>query len=223
MIHNGQIIAKKFFSFKNSKSYDHIVKYTTFGKDSLWKKNMIKHIDNEQKCILDLACGTGILSSYIPSNKLTIGADLTYDYILNSKYKKNYSLLINSIAEELPFRSDIFDVIIASYLAKYTDILHLVSEIWRILKKKGLVIIHDFTYPDEKLFQVLWHYYFSLLKKVGKIIKSWEIVFSDLDKIIKNSKWTENLITALKTKGFVSVECKYYTWKTSAIILARKI
>ncbi|MGD1836592.1 MAG: class I SAM-dependent methyltransferase, partial [Nitrososphaeraceae archaeon] len=149
-------------------------------------------------------------------------ADLTYDYILNAKYRNKYSLLTNSIAEELPFRSNIFDVVISSYLSKYVDTLLFASEIWRILKNKGLVIMHDFTYPDNKLLQTSWHFYFSLLKKLGKFLKSWEFIFSNLDAVIKNSKWTENLIADLKKKGFQSIDCKYYTLKTSAIILAQK-
>ena len=62
---NGNLIARKFFSSLNASSYDKIVKYTTFDKDSSWKKEMVSFIDGNNKLILELACGTGILSIFI--------------------------------------------------------------------------------------------------------------------------------------------------------------
>ncbi|HET7642874.1 MAG TPA: class I SAM-dependent methyltransferase [Nitrososphaeraceae archaeon] len=225
MILDAQSIAERFFSNQNASSYDLIVKYTTFGRDSVWKQNIAKYITPAHKCILDIACGTGIFSSFIsdiPYDTL-VGADLTYSYIYNAKTKRRYSLLVNSITEFLPFKSESFDCIVSCYLAKYAKISLMVDEVWRILKKDGIVIFSDFVYPLNKIMRFLWNAYFHMLKLTGQIIKSWQYVFSNLDAIIKNSKWIQDLKMALEKKGFQSLDIKYYTGGTVAIMSAFKI
>jgi demethylmenaquinone methyltransferase / 2-methoxy-6-polyprenyl-1,4-benzoquinol methylase len=208
LILDAQSIAKKFFSNQNASSYDRIVKYTTFGRDSSWKQNIANRITPSHKYILDIACGTGIFSSFISNicYQDLIGVDLTYSYIYNAKAKRRYSFLANSIAEFLPFKSESFDCIVSCYLAKYAKISLMVDEIWRILKKGGLVIFSDF-----------------ILKLAGQIIKSWKYVFYNLDVVIKHSTWTQDLKMALEKKGFQSIDIKYYTGGTAAIISAFKI
>jgi len=99
----------------------------------------------------------------------------------------------------------------------------MVDEVWRILKKDGIVIFSDFVYPLNKIMRFLWNAYFHMLKLTGQIIKSWQYVFSNLDAIIKNSKWIQDLKMALEKKGFQSLDIKYYTGGTVAIISAFKI
>ena len=224
MILDSHNIATKFFSNQNASTYDKIVKYTTFGRDSSWKQYIASLITPSHKYILDIACGTGILSSFITniSYKVLIGIDLTYSYIYNAKAKREYSFLANSVAEFLPFKSESFDCIVSCYLAKYAKIPIVVDEIWRLLKKGGLVIFSDFVYPLNKVMRVLWNLYFHILKLTGKAIKSWQYVFYNLDKVIKHSTWTRDLKLALEKKGFRSLDIKYFTYGTAAIISAFK-
>jgi len=225
LILDAQNIATKFFSNQNASSYDKIVKYTTFGRDSSWKQNIASLITPAHKYILDIACGTGIFSSFISniSYKVIIGVDLTYSYIYNAKTTKRYSFLANSVAEFLPFKSESFDCIVSCYLAKYAKIPLMVDEIWRIMKKGGLVIFSDFVYPLNKVMKFLWNSYFPILKLTGKIIKSWQYVFYNLDQIIKHSTWIQDLKMALEKKGFQSINVKYFTYGTAARISAFKI
>lgn len=185
---------------------------------------MSKLLTKDHCYLLDLACGTGVLSYYIPKepDHVILGSDLTPDYLLHAKRKSRYSLLINSIAEVLPFRPGIFDAILSSYLAKYVDLRTVVREHWRLLKRGGLVVFHDFTLPDRKFVRQIWNSYFLLLNQVGRIIKNWRLVLSELDDVIVNSKWVNDLLRELQQVGFESVTCKYYTWGTSAIVTGLK-
>jgi demethylmenaquinone methyltransferase/2-methoxy-6-polyprenyl-1,4-benzoquinol methylase len=222
---NGHLIARKFFSSKNASSYEKIVRITTFYKDSSWKKEMVGFIDGNDKLILDLACGTGILSSFIQyelAHSKIIGSDLTFEYLKLAKNRRSYLLLTNSLAEFLPYKDDSFDVIISSYLAKYTELSAMVREHWRVLRKGGIVIIHDFTYPDTRMMKILWHAYFQILNQLGKVIASWRDVFSNLEKLIQLNPWVNNLIRELDVIGFRSISKKYYTCGTAAIVWATK-
>ena len=222
---NGHLIARKFFSSKNASSYDKIVRLATFCKDSSWKREMVGFLDGKNKLILDLACGTGILSSFIrheSDQSNIIGTDLTFEYLKQARKRHQYLLLTNSLAEFLPYKNDSFDVILSSYVAKYTEISAMVKEHWRVLRKGGIVIIHDFTYPENKIMKVLWHTYFQILNQLGKIITSWGDVFSNLDKLIQRNQWVNNLVSELNMIGFSSISKKYYTCGTAAIVWAIK-
>lgn len=219
------MIATRFFSSENASSYDKIVRLTTFYRDSSWKKEIMRLMDGKNELILDLACGTGILSSFIHNgyaNAQIFGTDLTYEYLKLAKNRQSYALLTNSLAEFLPYKDESFDVIVSSYLVKYAELSTMVKEHWRVLRKGGIIIIHDFTYPDTKIMKTLWHFYFQILNELGKIIRPWRDVFSNLDKLIQQNSWVNNLVKELGMVGFTSISKKYYTHGTSAIVYAKK-
>jgi demethylmenaquinone methyltransferase/2-methoxy-6-polyprenyl-1,4-benzoquinol methylase len=184
---------------------------------------MLSILDKREN-ILDLACGTGILSSLISkSNKKQImGLDLALDYLKIAKKKRRYGLFINGNAETLPYRSNSFDTIISSYLAKYVNIRRLVEESWRVLNHNGVIVFHDFTYPQNVIFRILWSAYFVVLQIVGNFSASWGTVFRDLNNVIRNTKWVEEMMYVLQQTGFKSISCNFYTIGTAAIISAKK-
>jgi demethylmenaquinone methyltransferase/2-methoxy-6-polyprenyl-1,4-benzoquinol methylase len=222
-VHEGHKNARKFFNSKTASSYDSIVRLATFGQDYLWKNHILNILDKREN-ILDLACGTGILSSLLSKNnkRHVIGLDLALDYLKIAKRKRRHCLFINGNAETLPYRCDSFDTIISSYLAKYVDIGRLVEECWRILKHNGVIVFHDFTYPQNVIFRKLWNAYFVVLQIFGKFSASWTVVFRDLNNVIRNTKWVEEMMYVLQQVGFKSISCNFYTMRTTAIISAKK-
>src|SRR5574338_611821 len=72
-----------------SKSYDSIAKYATFGRDGFWKEQIMRQIP-DSKNILELACGTGILTGLIakkfPDCEI-VGVDITQNYLEMAKKK----------------------------------------------------------------------------------------------------------------------------------------
>lgn len=223
-VHEGLRNARKFFSHENASTYDSVVRFTTFGQDSLWK-NQILDIIGKQSSVLDLACGTGILSSMLTDNGMmlkVIGLDLVFDYLRIAKKKRKKLSLTNGTAEALPYKSECFDFVTSSYLAKYIDIKKVVDECWRILNHDGMIVFHDFTYPKNILLQRFWNAYFIILQMTGYMVKSWRIVFNELDQVVKTSRWVEQTMELLEGRGFKNVSCKYYTFETAAIISAKK-
>jgi len=53
------------FFGETSATYDRIIKWTTFGRDYCWKKEILEKIPKNSKYTLDLVCGTGILTRKI--------------------------------------------------------------------------------------------------------------------------------------------------------------
>jgi demethylmenaquinone methyltransferase / 2-methoxy-6-polyprenyl-1,4-benzoquinol methylase len=223
LVHPGLQSAKDFFTEQNANTYDKVVRYATIGRDKQWKKNILTMIQGN--IVLDLASGTGILSEMIRnSNNASevLSLDLSIDYVKISKKRRKIPTLINASAEMLPFTNRSCDCIVSSYLAKYVDIDKLVTEISRVITPNGIVIFHDFSYPSKRVIRIAWKLHFKLLCAVGLIITSWRHVFSELDQMIENSKWSEEVLASLGSHGFAEISSTYFTFGTSKMIVAKK-
>ncbi len=211
-------LVKKFFSGTSS-SYDKIVAITTFNKDKSWKKAILELVPEVEYC-LDLACGTGILTSMLKSRaKHVVGLDIIYDSIYIAKSKGNDVLV--GAAEYLPFKDGSMDLITASYLPKYCDPKLTIKECARVLKDQGLLIMHDFTYPSGMM-RFFWHLYFKILRFIGLFIRSWHGVFNELDLVIKESKWVDELTKEMEANGFTDIKFSSLTMNTAGILYARR-
>ncbi|HEX7033732.1 MAG TPA: methyltransferase domain-containing protein [Nitrososphaera sp.] len=220
LVHEGHASARRFFTSANAGSYDSIVRLTTFGRDSAWKREIVKAI-GERNSVLELACGTGILSLMLArAGKSVTGIDLVFEYLRASRHKV-CTEVAQGTAEILPYRNESFDAVVSSYLAKYVDIQRVVKECWRTLMPGGVVVFHDFTYPGG-IMRSLWNAHFAILGAAGRIITSWKAVFDQLADIIKHSDWVEKTTSALYDSGFHHVSCRYYTAGTVAIVSAEK-
>ncbi len=207
-------------------SYDKIVHYTTFGKDSFWKHRILEQLSAE-KTVLDLACGTGILTKKIaeklPNAEIT-GVDITKNYLERAKEKLisfQKISFVNQDAEKLDLGKK-FDCITASYLPKYCISDVLVKNCIDHLNDGGKIIFHDFTYPKNKFMQKLWNFYFKVLFLVGFFIPSWKQVFVDLPDLIRTANWVKDYEETMKNYG-LKICTQDLTWGSSTIIVGTKI
>jgi demethylmenaquinone methyltransferase / 2-methoxy-6-polyprenyl-1,4-benzoquinol methylase len=220
LVHEGHAQARRFFTQTNADSYDLIVRLATFGRDIAWKYEIIRAVSHQRQ-ILELACGTGILSSMLAQRgKSVTGIDLTFEYLISLKRKLN-TPIAQGTAEVLPYRNESFDAMVSSYLAKYVDVQKVIDECWRVLRPGGIVVFHDFTYPKGVICN-LWNIYFELLRLAGRFVTSWKVVFEQLDDVIKKSYWVDLTMDALKNRKFQNINCRSYTAGTSALVSAEK-
>lgn len=218
-------LVPKFFE-KTSKTYDSVAVWATFGKDRLWKNEILKHVPNAT-VILDLACGTGILTRKIAEKfpaAGVVGVDITQSYLdvakKNSKKYNNISYILQD-AEHLDLGMK-FDCITSSYIPKYCKPEVLIKACLEHLKPGGMIVLHDFVYPDSAGVRRLWNLYFVLLRIVGFFIPSWRAAFADLPKLIRSSAWVDNYAKVMKQSGF-EVTSRLLTWSTSAILVGKKV
>jgi demethylmenaquinone methyltransferase / 2-methoxy-6-polyprenyl-1,4-benzoquinol methylase len=218
----GVNLAQSFFTKNNSSSYDKLVKLATLGQDINWKRKIVSSVPTGS-LVLEMACGTGILTSLLKQNSnMVYGIDLTFEYLCTLSEKKIEIDSINGTAEFLPFQSSCFDCIVASYLPKYINLNTLVTECHRVLKPKGLLVLHDFTYPKKLAYQFAWKIYFRIIKTLWKFDRNWINVFNGLDKLIIRNNWDLKLDSVLISHGFVHIHKEIQTFEASAIISALK-
>ncbi len=94
--------------------------------------------------ILDAGCGTG--GNLVALNRLgyTVGVDLSEEALYFSK-QRNINKLVEGSISDLPFEDNCFDVLLSVdvlYHQQVKDDVIALQELFRVLKKEGLLILH---------------------------------------------------------------------------------
>ena len=222
-------LVERFFRGTGS-TYDMMVNAATFGIDRRWKRAIVDEIPANPTRVLDLACGTGILTFAIarryPQCRV-VGVELRDEYLQIARAKAGKRGVDNvefvlSRAED--YASDApFDCVVSSYLAKYADLPLLTRKTMAMLKDGGLVLMHDFTYPSKPFLVRLWRIHMTSLKFLGTpLFPVWNEIFDGLPKLIERTRWCHELSDALQENGFRDIRMRSLTLGGSAMIVAVK-
>jgi cyclopropane fatty-acyl-phospholipid synthase-like methyltransferase len=107
-------------------------------------------IDKDTR-ILDIGCGTGQTSAFIAQK---YGCNITAIDINEEMLKRSYNRfrkekidvsLFQANAEELPFASQCFDILLSESVTAFTDINKSLKEYFRVLKHSGTLIAIEIT------------------------------------------------------------------------------
>lgn len=104
----------------------------------------------EKKNVLEVGCGIGRLSSLIiQKGGAYNGVDNNKEFIDYCK-KTHKAQFVKSKASKLPFENGVFDIVLYPWiLPDVKDLLSLLKEGYRVLKKNGIVIVIDGTFLGE--------------------------------------------------------------------------
>jgi demethylmenaquinone methyltransferase/2-methoxy-6-polyprenyl-1,4-benzoquinol methylase len=221
--------AHRFFSGTGT-SYDLIVRVCTIGADLWWKSKILEKIPPNSHRIIDQACGTGILTFRIarrfPHSRV-MGVELRDEYLAIARQKarrfklKNVEFILGR-AEEV-FIKEPVDCITSSYLAKYAELANLVHNAKGMLRQRGTLVFHDFTYPRGRIFPAIWESYFKILQTIGsRLFPSWKTAFDELPGFLHNSRWVPDLLKRLTEDSFSDIRLESLFFGTSAIVTATK-
>ena len=166
------------YTYKMNKEYNWMAKIydafmLVFPLWKRWIKKVIPHINGKK--ILEVSFGSGYLMTQYASDKYEIyGIDYNEKMleITERKMKKLniQAQLSQGNVEKLPFPDNIFDVVINTMaFTGYPDGDKAMSEINRVLKKGGRLLLLDFDYPDNK--NMIGYIVVKLFEKFGDIIK----------------------------------------------------
>jgi ubiquinone/menaquinone biosynthesis C-methylase UbiE len=114
--------------------------------------------------ILDIGCGTGTSLSKIDTAEVEkVGLDISVEMIKKAKEKLcGTSELCVADSEALPWRSDSFDVVISTFsFHHYENPQKILSEMQRIIKKNGRIIIYDLF--EEFPYNIYWNFRFNFM------------------------------------------------------------
>jgi demethylmenaquinone methyltransferase/2-methoxy-6-polyprenyl-1,4-benzoquinol methylase len=222
-------LVKRIFA-TTGKSYDFVVKMTTFWQDNSWKKRILEITDRiTPYTVLDLACGTGILTCALakkfPDSRI-VGIDLQEEYLEYARIKKSENNLKNVEFHERS-AEDVnegeYDLITTSYLPKYVDLDLIVGNCSKMMNTGGLLIFHDFIYPDRILWRFFYNVYWVILRLVLWSSGSWREMGRELKGIIAETHWIDNVEKALRMHGFTDIHVEVQKFEIAAIVYATKL
>ena len=216
-----------------SKEYDFINNLITFGAHKKWKKqivNICKKIN--PKKILDLATGTSDIAIELssikeckiigvdPSSKmLEVGQSKIDNQNLNDKI-----LLEKGNAENLKYDDGMFDVVTIGYgVRNFTSLKNSLKEIYRVLKKDGLLIILETSLPSSPLVRVFYNIHTKLyVRIIGMIFSNNSNAYGYLESSAKTFPYGEDFIKILRDVNFINIQSEIKLFGASTIYIAKK-
>lgn len=221
-------LVERFFS-RTGDSYDFIVNATTFGADRRWKRRIVDSVPRDAARILDLACGTGILTFALAErfpNARVVGVELRDEYLRIARRRAlergigNVEFVLGRAEDHVAEAP--YDAIVSSYLAKYAELEVLVRKGRAMLNPGGLLLMHDFSPPATPYTRRLWRLQFALIQGLfGTLFPTWRPAFDGLPCLIERTRWVTELAEALPRHGFRSVEVEEVSIHGATIVSAR--
>lgn len=115
---------------------------------------------NRQPLVLDVGCNGGTFIRFMLKalKSEVVGVDPSHPHIAyaNAKLKDNLCSFVECVGENLPFRSDAFDVVTSLEVLEHSfSPKNFVGEIHRVLKPNGLLML---MVPNEEspVYRILW-------------------------------------------------------------------
>lgn len=226
---NDEDLVRSFFP-GTGRSYDRVVKIFTLGLDNYWKREIVRLVPPSDR-ILELACGTGILTEHLarkqPSSEI-VGVDITPDYLAmwEERMKRRPWMRARAVrgnAENVGLEGE-FDAIVSSYLAKYVDLDKLLGNVTPHLRKGGMFIAHDFTLPTNPAYLAIWRAYTQAMNRIGpRALSGWDAVFDDgLTGLIRRTNWLDDIVDALRRNGYRDIHIRHLSFETAGLAWAVK-
>jgi len=210
-------------------NYDLMNDVMSFGIHRLWKQYAID-IANVKKgdAILDLASGTGdLIKLYhkkIGNSGRIVSSDINEAMLDEGKRNLiNSGVLgiefVQANAEKLPFEDNSFDLVsIAFGLRNVTDKDKALSEMCRVLKSGGVLIVLEFSKTTNPVLEKIYDAYsFNLIPKFGSWFAGDEDSYQYLAESIRKHPDQETLKQMIIDAGFDMCEYQNLTGGVVAI------
>tara|TARA_B100000963_G_scaffold69031_2_gene57283 strand:- start:6157 stop:6876 length:720 start_codon:yes stop_codon:yes gene_type:complete len=215
-----------------AKKYDLLNHTLSAGMHNIWRKKAIQKLTNNPKNILDIATGTGdfaisaakytnanITAIDISKNMLDLGIKKTFD-----KKLENRIVFEIADAEKLPFNKNKFDAITVGFgVRNFENLTKGLDEIYRVLSKKGIIVILEPSIPKFFPLKQLYYIYFNyLLPNIGYIISGDRSAYKYLPESVKKFPSGKKFINKLEKAGFKNCKHLYLTFGIVSLYIAIK-
>jgi demethylmenaquinone methyltransferase/2-methoxy-6-polyprenyl-1,4-benzoquinol methylase len=211
-----------------SSRYDFLNHFLSLGIDIRWRKKAIKELTEIQpKLILDVATGTGdfaiqaldlrpdkVIGIDISEGMLEVGRKKMKDRQLDQKIE-----LRSGDSENLPFEENKFDAVIVAFGVRNFEHLEKgLTEIFRVVKPGGKVVILEFSKPSHFPFKQLYNFYFKfVLPKIGRLVSQDKAAYTYLPESVQAFPDGNDFLKILSGIGYKNAACKPLTFGISSL------
>lgn len=147
-----------------ARHYDRIVALMSMGTGTRYRRSVLERIGiGEGARVLDVACGTGLVSAEAkrlvgPTGEV-LGVDPSEGMRAVATRRRGI-IVREGTADSLPFPDGTFDFVVMGYALRHVaDLVASFREMRRVLRPGGTVMILEITAPEQRLARALLRFY----------------------------------------------------------------
>ncbi len=216
-----------------SERYDFLNHLLSLNIDKGWRRKVVKTAAamNPDR-ILDVATGTGDLAIALTKAKPKeiTGIDISAGMLsvgqkkIEDRKLDHIISLAQADSENLPFEDESFDVVTVAFgVRNFENLEKGLSEIQRVLRKDGKLLVLEFSQPSTFPFKQLYKFYFkNILPGLGKMVSKDSSAYTYLPESVDAFPYGDRFITILTKLGFKKPSYKEVTMGVAMIYDATK-
>jgi demethylmenaquinone methyltransferase / 2-methoxy-6-polyprenyl-1,4-benzoquinol methylase len=200
--------------------YDFLNRFLSAGVDIYWRKRAIKELTAaDPQIILDVATGTAdvaiMMTKYLRPKKI-IGIDISQS-MLELGRKKIAKLRLNNVieletgdSEAINLSNDTFDAVTVAFgVRNFENLEKGLSEIRRVLKQNGKIVVLEFSKPKKLFLRRLYNFYMRMAAKgVGKWVAKNGEAYEYLQESVNAFPEGKDFADILKRTGYTNIYFK---------------
>lgn len=214
--------------------YDFLNRLLSMGVDQYWRRVAIGKLrDSGPQHILDVATGTGdvaIMAARLLRPTSIVGVDISNEMLEIGKAKiKNKGLeklitLKEGDSENLPFPSNTFDAITVAFgVRNYENLEKGLSDMLRVLKPGGKLVILEFSRPRIFPFKQIFNAYFKyLLPLIGRFTSKDPRAYQYLYESVQAFPEGPAMLGIMNNTGYKSTQCTPLTLGICSVYTGQK-
>lgn len=213
--------------------YDGLNRVISLGIDQKWRRKVVELVAaSKPDTILDIATGTGdlVIAMANTSANQIVGVDISEGMLkLGRKKIKQKKLehrlqMVVADGESLPFSDHYFDAITVAFgVRNFENLEKGLSEILRVLKPKGILIILEASIPTNPIYKMGYQIYCkAILPIMAKLFSKDKKAYEYLVASVAAFPYGKKLDNILQKIGFINTEYKPQTLGVATLYVASK-
>jgi demethylmenaquinone methyltransferase/2-methoxy-6-polyprenyl-1,4-benzoquinol methylase len=217
-----------------SSRYDFLNHFLSLGVDFSWRKTFVKQLSRyKHDRILDVATGTGDLALFLSTlepEEIT-GVDIAVKMLDIAKEKSSQRKLKTKLnfqeadAENLPFPDKTFDAVTVAFgVRNFEDLEKGLSEMKRVLKDGGVMMILEFSHPTSFPWKTFYNLYSRhMIPFIGRFVSKNNHAYSYLPESVSNFPSGRTFLDILEKVELKNVSQRRLTFGVATIYTGEKL
>jgi len=216
-----------------SGNYDFLNHFLSLGIDFWWRKVFVKQLFRySPRNVLDIATGTGDLALLIceKNPEHVTGIDIAGNMLAIAKQKAERRNLNSRVtflegdAEAISFPDEMFDAVTVAFgVRNFENLDQGLSEMKRVMKTGGVMIILEFSHPNAFPWKQLYEFYSKyLIPFIGKLVSKDKRAYSYLPESVSAFPSGKDFLEILSNGGMKNVSQRTLTFGVATIYTGLK-
>jgi demethylmenaquinone methyltransferase / 2-methoxy-6-polyprenyl-1,4-benzoquinol methylase len=213
--------------------YDFLNHFLSLGIDFIWRRKFVSQLSSSgPDSVLDVATGTGDLAILIAQRKTehVTGIDIAENMLAIAKEKSVQKQLQVKLtfaegdAEDIPFPDETFDAVTVAFgVRNFENLDKGLSEMKRVLKPGGVMMILEFSHPVSFPWKQLYNFYSRfMIPFFGKIISGDEKAYTYLPESVAAFPSGKDFLDILERVGMKKSSERPLTFGIATIYAGEK-